>query len=359
MQKKVIAFANHSLANGGAERVISLLSSHFAEAGYITLLICNIKADWEYPVSKNVQRFFLNENTSKFRPIAAIQRIWRLRQICKKERVEVLVGFMSMSEYSVYATCGIRTKNIISIRNDPDMLYPGHMKKMYTRFLLSKADGAVFQTEEAKNWFPNKLQKKSTIIFNPIGESFYQKAHKPVPNLLVATGRLHAQKNYPMLLSAFAIVRNDINDAHLEIYGKGYLEKELKNLTEKLKLGNSVVFKGQTDDIPSALSKADVFVLASNFEGMPNSLMEAMAMGIPCVATDSPCGGSRMLIGKSQRGILVPVNDKNAFAHAIVTLLKQKDLKNQLGNEAKEFATRFSLKNVAKEWESYIFQLIK
>lgn len=357
MYNNTIAFANHSLASGGAERVISLLSSRFAEIGYKTLLICNIHSDWEYPVNKKVERFYLNDGTSRCRAVAAFQRIWKLRQICKREKVDVLIGFMSMSEYSVYATIGLKTRNIISIRNAPDLLYPGMFKKIYTKVLLSFSDGAVFQTPDARSWFTKSLQEKSTIIYNPVGNQFYIKEHKPTPRLLVATGRLHEQKNYKLLISAVAMVREKY-DVRLDIYGRGRLEKELKCFVSDLGLNDCVTFRGQTDDIPSAIANADIFVLSSNFEGMPNGLMEAMAMGIPCVATDSPCGGSRMLIGQNERGILVPVEDKDSFATAIIDLLENESKKNTVALNAKEFANSFILENVTKEWGDYISQLV-
>ena len=348
-----IAFANHSLANGGAERVISLLSSSFVRSGYRTLLICNIHSDWEYPIDDRVERFFLNDGTSGVRRLAAIQRIYRLRQICKKEKVDVLVGFMSMSEYSVYATIGLRTKNIISIRNAPDLLYPKFLQKIYARTLLSFSNGAVFQTEEAKNWFPKVLRNKSTIIFNPIGKQFFEKGRNPIPHLLVAIGRLHPQKNYLMMLSALKMVRDNYDDVHLEICGVGKMEKTLKEYVESHQLSDVIKFCGQVNDVPSALARADIFLLSSLFEGMPNSLMEAMVMGVPCIATDSPCGGSKMLLGNDERGLVVPVKDTKAFAKAIISLLENEERKNQLGIAAKEYTSRFSLEQVFHLWENY------
>ena len=354
-KQKLGLVINSIESGGGAERVASMLASRFASSSYEMHLICIYEYNVEYPIDEKVKRHNMGGKMSNFRPLAMLQRVIKLRRICKRERFDVLIGFMIMSEYVVMATYGLKTKSVISIRNNPSSLYPNLIKRLYARLLLSKADGAVFQTEDAKRWFPIRLQKKSKVIFNPIGERFYNVERNVVHGLLVASGRLHPQKNYPMMFKAIAQVLKN-RDIILEIYGKGQQEQYLKDAVKTIGIEEQVRFCGQSEDIPSVLSRADLFLMSSDYEGLPNGLMEAMAVGVPSVSTDCPCGGPRMLLGNNERGFLVPLGDSNAMAEAIMKLLDSPELKEQISKKAKEYAGQFSVDNCYLVWENHIKQ---
>ena len=357
MEKHKIAFAIHAIGEGGAERVTTILCTRFAEKGYEVHLITNHQRDWEYPVSSMVKRHIIGENVSSFRPLASYQRISRLRNICKKEKYDVILAFMSMNEYSVFATAGLRTKNIISLRNAVEKLYPSKLKRSIFIELLSLASGAVFQTEEAMSWFPKRFQEKSTIIFNPVWSQFYQVKREVEPGLMVASGRLVPQKNYSMMLRAFALVASEY-DVRLEIYGNGAEKGRLEKIVEKLEISDKVKFCGQSNDVPSVLARADIFLMTSDFEGLPNSLMEAMAVGVPCVCTDCLGGGPRFLLGNSERGLLVRMNDELLFADAIMHYLNSESTKNNKAEAARAYAKRFSVDNCFDAWENYVLNVI-
>lgn len=356
MKRPTIGFAIHSLSGGGAERVISILVTYFADRGYSVHLINNIRTANEYWIDDKVNRHIIGERVSTIRGIASFQRLYHLRQVCRKERIDILVAFMGMNEYSVLATYGIHTRNIISTRIAPEIQFNTVVKRIIGRILLSTASGAVFQTRDAQRWFPNILQQKSTIILNPIGKQFYGIGRQIENGLLVASGRLTAQKNYPMMLKAISIV-SKLKKIRLEIYGEGEDEEKLKSLSEELLVSNIVSFCGRCDDMPLALSHADIYLLASNYEGLPNALMEAMAVGVPCIATDSLGGGSKLLIGNDERGVICSTGDVNQFADAIIRLLSDEELKTRLSTNGKEFAERFTIDNCCKLWEEYIMEI--
>lgn len=355
--KHKIAFAIHAISEGGAERVITVLCSKFAEKGYDVHLITNHKRDWEYPISPLVKRHIIGENVSSVRPVASYQRINRLRQICKQEKFEALIAFMTMSEYSVFATAGLQTKNIISLRNAIEVLYPGKLKREVYLKLLSTASGAVFQTEEAMSWFPESFRERSTIIFNPVWSQFYHVNRKTEPGLFVASGRLVEQKNYPMMLCAFVQVASQY-DVRLEIYGNGGEREKLERLVEQLGVSDKVRFCGQSNDVPSVLARADVFLMSSDYEGLPNALMEAMAVGVPCVCTDCLGGGPRLLLGNDERGLLTKRGDEQRFADAIIRYLKNSELKTEKSKAAKEYAKQYSVDNCFEKWVNYVLKVI-
>ena len=352
-----IAFGIHCLGGGGAERVISVLANQFSEQGYEVHLICNIKKDKEYLLNETIVRHYIGYNTKKNHIVSALQRIYRIREICKDKKIDILVSFMAMAEYSVIATAGLKTKSVISIRIYPAVHYTAFFKRTYVKQLFNYADGAVFQTVEAQQWFCKKLRRKSSIIFNPVKSEFYGVKRDVVPGLIIASGRLNYQKNYPLMLNAFAMVVKN-QRLSLDIYGEGEDKGKLEKLAKDLKLDGVVRFCGHTDDMPSVLSKADYYLMTSDFEGLPNALMEAMAVGIPCICTDSLGGGAKMLIGDNERGILVPCNDKTALANAINLLFKNNNIKKNISEKAKTYANQFSIDNCFAAWERYLVNVL-
>ena len=350
-----LAFYINSIHEGGAERVITNLATHFSNIDYQVILITSFYDKWEYPYGEKIKRMVLEdkeENSNRI--VKNVSRIIRLRKILKKERPDCLISFMAEPNYrALLACCGLNTKCIISVRNDPKIEYPGKIGWFLGHFLLPIADGCVFQTLDAKIWFPKRLQKKGTIIYNAVEDAFYHVDRKPVNNLIVACGRLEEQKNYPLLINAFAKVAEEISDLKLFIYGDGTLKNKLVDLIKKNNLENKVYLKGQTNNVVDSLEKADVFVLSSLYEGMPNALMEAMAVGVPCISTDCPCGGPKMLFD-GEGGILVANNNQIELEKAISSVLTNDEKKDLLGRQAKIKAEIFSSSNIYRRWELFI-----
>lgn len=201
-----IAFFIEHISNGGAERVITNLANSFAKHNHEVIMITTIRRLGEYSLSENVRRFTTEGNayhTSKL--IGPFRRLYRLRSILKKEKPQYLVSFLNSALYhGVLTTRGLKTKSIISVRNDPNFDYQTILQKILAKTILPLSEGAVFQTEDAKAWFPKQLQDKSTIIFNPISSSFYNTNYIPMDKLIVAVGRLSEQKDYFFLIKNYS-----------------------------------------------------------------------------------------------------------------------------------------------------------
>lgn len=356
--KKILFYIN-ALNGGGAERVMSNLSSQFADKGYEVLFATSYPADGEYELNKKIKRFNLeSENIPCSKIKRNYVRVKRLRQICKREKPEVLVAFMAEPNFrAIIATIGLETKTIISVRNEPEKEYAGRLMNFVGKYILPMADGCVFQTEDAKKWFPKKLQNKSTIIFNAVKRDFFEAKRKPVNGLIITCGRLEEQKNHILLIKAFFNVVKKNPNAYLHIYGEGSLKDSLQSLIDNLGLNHSVKLMGQTNDVVSVLEKADVFVLSSFYEGMPNALMEAMAVGVPCIATDCPCGGARMLLNDNN-GILIKNNNIDELTNAIEQLIKDDYKKETLSNKCIETVSEFKAENIFLKWREYIEKVV-
>jgi glycosyltransferase involved in cell wall biosynthesis len=180
------------------------------------------------------------------------------------------------------------------------------------------------------------------------------------PVRLVYVGRLHKAKGIDKLLIALQSVwqRCPQQTWLLTLLGTGPLYSELLELAEELDVASLVHFQGQVQDVSPFLKESDVFVLPSRAEGISNALLEAMACGLPCVATDN--AGNCTLISHEQDGLLVPVDDSEALAEAILRCADDKRLRERLGRNARATVeSQYSIDSVAKRYASLYLQLVK
>lgn len=351
---KVLFYIN-TIGGGGAERAISNTASYFAEQGWDTILLTSFRIKNEFTYSKKVKRMSIeNDQIMQSCVKRNISRIKAVRQICKREGIDVVVSFMGEPNFrALIAVTGLKTKCVISVRNDPVREYGGAVRQLLGRYLLPCANGAVFQTEDAKMWFPEKLQKRSAIIYNVVDDRFYSVDYKGGTNI-ISCGRINPVKNHALLVRSFKKVHDLYPNVHLCIYGEQDVHVGLSELIGELDLCDTVFLMGRTDDVPSVLAEAKLFVLSSNYEGMPNALMEAMAAGVPCISTDCPCGGPRELFGKELEDMLVPVRDEDALADKMIELLSNNRKRQEIGRKMKERAENFRADIIGKEWVEYV-----
>jgi glycosyltransferase involved in cell wall biosynthesis len=162
-----------------------------------------------------------------------------------------------------------------------------------------------------------------------------------------AAGRLSEQKNHKMMIDAVKIVANKYNDVCLRIYGVGELEGQLRSYINELSLENNVKLMGRSYELYNVYKNADLYVMSSNYEGMPNALAEAMAIGLPCISTDCRTG-PRDLNDDETNGFLVPCNDANALAEKIKAIFEMSSQEQKRMGEA----ARVKIINVCGESSS-------
>lgn len=358
--RKIVLYID-MMERGGAQRVVANLVHYFSEQRISTVLVNDFKLEDskpQYTVDPVVKRYYLRDCLNGNVLLKNIERIVHLRKIIKEEKPDVVLSFLGRpNERMLLATIGLRTKKIVSVRNDPNHEYSSRgFFKWFARNLFRLADGCVFQTEDAACYFPQSVQKKSTIILNPVDLKFFNIARSKHPQNIVTVGRLEAQKNQELLIKAFAEISKDFPDENLIIYGEGSLKSELENLCRKLQIENKVKIPGNISDMEIALSNAKIFVLPSNYEGLPNALMEAMAVGIPCISTDCPCGGPKILAKKYNALQLIPVNDKNFLVAVLRTFLQESEVRERFSENAKARAESFRPEQILVQWKQYLFQ---
>ena len=352
--RKILFYIN-TIHFGGAERVMVQLTRRFAGNGYEAVLVTSYPEEKEYTVPEGVKRICLeNEKLSQSKIKRNITRIRKLRQICKAEKPHAVISFMMEPNFrSLLATMFFPVKRIVSVRNDPNREYAGTLGRLVGKLLLPVADGCVFQTEDAMEWFPRKLQKKSQIIPNEVAEEFFKETKKDGKDI-IAVGRLSEQKNHPLLIRAFSKIAEEYPDEKLRIYGEGVLRTSLQELIDSLGLTDRILLMGTTADVPQVLAEGKIFVLSSDYEGMPNCLMEALAVGIPSISTDCPCGGPKMLIQNGENGLLVPVGDEDALVDALRALLSDPGYAQRIGQNGKISAAAFQPEQVFSQWKEFV-----
>lgn len=355
-----ILFYINTLGHGGAERVMANLANTFADSyAYDITLVTSKREETEYALSPNVKRVNLLDDYSGNAVVRNFKLLFELRALLKREKPDVAISFLPAPNYRLLlASVGLPVKKIVSVRNDPNREYPNFINKFIAKNLYNIADKVVFQTEDAQKWFPKLIQGKSVIIMNQVDNKFYNTERDTLTKDIVSVGRLTKQKNQRLLIEAFNDIR-DKTEHNLIIYGDGEMREELEALVSELGLQERVLLPGNTDNVVDILKTAKLFVMPSDYEGMPNALLEAMAMGLPCISTDCPCGGPRMIIKDGENGVLVPTMDKDALVSAIINLINNEEKLNELGQKAKAAALAFSPSVIIKDWENCILSLVK
>ena len=357
---KRILFYIDSLYRGGAQRVMANLITYFS-AKYSVILVNDfipVQKSLLYPIPDSVKRIYLRKSIRGNHIIKNISRIFNLRKTIKKECPDVVLSFLgNPNKRMLLASFGLNCKKFVSVRNEPSHEYgKGKFDQWFANKLFSLADGIVFQTIEASNYFQKSIRDKSKIILNPISKSFYEAKRAVTDENVITVGRFETQKNHLLLLSAWKGIEKDFPEDKLILYGDGPLRKVYEDYILHNNLVDRVDLPGVVSDVPKILRKAKLFVLSSNFEGMPNALMEAMAVGVPVISTNCPCGGPKMLIETNEQGCLVPCNDVVALQKAMKELLLSKALRERNGLAAKERAKYFEEDVIYVQWEEFIMR---
>lgn len=363
MRKGKILFHINSLGKGGAEHVVNMLSGYFADDGFEVVIVTLWRAEEEYALHGGVFRINLGDNVkeSKGRLMHAVSRFTDLRKAIQKEKPDIVISFCNKANFrSAFSMAGMRIPLLISVRNDPRIDYAPY--KFPVWWMERKVSGCVFQTTEAQKFFCDRLQKKSRVIWNPVDEKYLDKKNKNNDSYFIATvGRISAQKNQMLLLKAFNRIQDKFKETELRIYGED-CERDVRTALDQFvnehKLSNRVKFMGQSNHLEEELQEAVLFVLPSDYEGMPNALAEAMVLGLPVIATDCPCGGSAMLIENGVSGMLVPVGDEEKLAEAMEQVLGNKELAESMGKNAAGIIDKISPRKVYEEWKNYVEYII-
>ena len=355
-----IVFYISSLNKGGAERVISNLANYFSNDKKNEVYLILESPIVKYTISNNVHVITLEKSNKEYnlvtKKIRYIGYIYKLKKIFRKIKPDIIIPFLALPAFMALISRNKSSKVIIGVRNDPKTEYTTFLKKKMMHKLYPKANGFVFQTKEAQAYFKQIINCKQTIIYNAVSDDFvnYTNDFKRRKKDIVAVGRLHKQKNYPILIEAFTDIAKRYPNYKLVIYGEGPEKENIKKIISNNKITDKVILAGNVDNIKDKISDASLYVMTSDFEGMPNALIEAMVLGLPVISTDCPCGGPKELINSGKNGILVGVNKKQELIGAMERLLCDENFANKLGDEARKIIKKVDPNIIYTQWDDFI-----
>ena len=346
------------MAGGGTERVVANLANEFVNRNIDVDLLLFAGDTVVYPLDERVQIISTGGSTGG-NPLLRVKRIGDMRKHFRANSGCWVFCFSENSGiFTILAGLGLNYHMLVSERSDPTTI--SRKEQILRNMAYRKAEHVVLQTNDIVKYFDDKIQSKATVIPNPVGDNTPMPYDGVRTKRIVHAGRLQPMKNQKMLIEAFGIFLNRLQESEdeliradsytLDIYGAGPLEEELKAWTHEIKLDDRVVFHGFTSNVQEAIRDAGMFVLCSNYEGVSNSMVEAMAMGIPTISTDCPVGGARMYIEDGVNGILTKVGDTEGLSEAMYRVATDSRLASQLSENGPKIRERYGLDNIVNQF---------
>jgi len=363
MKKINILYVIGQLGRGGAELQLVELVKGLNKNKYNMTVCClsDKKLDLKNELQKENIHFIILKKKLKF----DITRIPRLIKVIKKNNINIVHSFLSTANLWIRLSVLFIKKPPIITTSLRNCGYRVH-KRLYPTLevLLNKYSNKIIENSiTGKNFIIKNFKtpnKKLEVIYNGVDLSKFDfKSENKNKNFIVGIcARLDKQKNHKNFLEAAKIISKRFPNVKFLIVGDGSLRKDLENYSKKLGISNKITFTGVRKDIPDILKKIDISVLSSNYEGLPNIILESMASSKPVVATT--VGGIPEAVIDGKTGILVPPKNPEALANAIIKLLKNPKLREKMGKAGRKRVEKyFTIKKMVKEYEKVYDELIK
>lgn len=362
-----ILFVIPTMGTGGAERVVSLLSNAFSSDMMVKIYTMEKAKEENYKVNNEIEIISANSNVIRknklFSLLSFVLNFYNQRRLLKKTIKEyapnIIISFLPKADFlvSTINSKKYKYKWISSERNDPNE------RNIFERTILNiiyrKTDAFVCQTKKIKNYYENKKVSNIDVIYNPVNipkiDTDYMCSRE---KMIISVGRLDSQKNFQMLIKAFSQIENK-KGYTLHIFGSGNLYSELDNTIKNQNLTNCVILEGRKKDIDKYYKKASIFVMSSNYEGMPNALLEAMSYRLPVICTNFYSGAALEFID-DENGILVPVKGEAEMQKALEKVINLSEEKLQkMGEKSYKKVISLSSDKIIKKWKQLVIKISK
>ncbi len=356
-----IGFLIQCLSSGGAERATCAIANELSDMGEDVEIITFDSGESFYPLNKNVSVYNMEltdikKSASLKRAVDCIKRGAEIRKSIVSRNLDVLICMSTtMNLYGLISTAFTKTKAVGTERNNPYKYKADIINATLKKFSALFLDGFVFQTEASSAYYAKSVRKKGTVIqnavFNPLVKEIEPATTRK--KIIYGVGRLSAQKRFSDLIEAFSLIEKDFPDYTLTIFGEGEDREKLQRQIDSLSLSHKINLAGTDKNALRHVANGSVFVLSSDYEGMPNVLMEAMAVGTPCVSTRCKMGPEE-LITDGVNGLLVPVGDAHKISDAVKSVLNNPELSKKLSMNGREILKTNDVKAITSQWLDYL-----
>ena len=361
-----ILFVIPTLGTGGAERVASILANYFSNSNEVEFFVMEKSNVERYPISEKV---FIKEacinvkRGNKARTIINfgfnfMSQRNKLQKEIYKLKPDVIISFLPKADILTYSVKG-DYKWVASERNDP--MNRSNIERTILNYIYKKTDMLVCQTKKIAYFYRKKHIKHTCVIRNPLvlNDTASVSAENK-KNYVIAVGRLDKQKNYSMLIRAFSKAKkNKQIKEKLYIVGEGPQREDLQNTIDSLNLQDDVVLIGRKNNIRDYLVEAKAFILSSDYEGLPNAMLEAMDANLPIISTDYFTGAAKEFVDE-KNGYIVPVGDCQEMAKAIEKLLLKSNLElKEMGYVSKQRVKTLDVVEISKQWNKMLKSISK
>lgn len=362
MKEKKVFFVMNRLGGigwGGAHRVAVIIANYLSNKGYDVNIIVWNKIRVDYPIDRKVNVIDLKiEQKSE---IDRIKACLQTRKILKNYKGAYVYALMSRIAVDVFLISPFLKLHIIaSERTNPYIEPHNKFFRLLRNIFFCFMYKTVYQTPEALQYFPKMARKKGVVIPNPLSHNLIKPYRgEDRKKEFVTYCRIDKQKNLPMMIDAFIEVHNKHSEFILKIYGNGLLENEIKNYILSKKAEKFIFMCDFEKNIHEKIIESFAYLNTSYYEGLSNSMLEAMAIGLPCICTDCPIGGSRMVIENNKNGILVPTNDVKALVTEMNYLIENPLLAKKLSDNAIKIRNILSEDKICQIWENLMYERSK
>lgn len=351
-----IAIVIWRMTFSGAENVANALIQEFISSGHEVEVI--LTATTEEASTNFKMHSIAIDGPQGFRQI---KRSLMLRKIVKENSYDIVVGFGFIDAIHVLrALPFVNIKKVACARMDP-LTYPENkILRIERRLMYRMVDGMILQTNSQKDYFEKIVKSPSVVIPNPVRDFGIQPVSVAEKNnKCVTVARLDdAQKDHMFMFECFREFVKTHPDYVLELYGDGPDKQKYENYITEHGLEGKIVLCGRVNNPQEHIKKAKMFLLTSRHEGMPNALIEAMSMGLPCVATNCGGGGVKDLVKNNENGIIVELGDMKTFVSEMCRIADDINLQERLSAGAIEIRAELNLKTIAQRWIE-AFKLIR